>query len=206
MNEKLSLTPIQEDTLTEILNLGVGGAANVLNQMSEEYIEIQVPSLHLLTKEEIKKHAGNDLSSLSIVQLEFNSIINGSASLILSTESAVKLASILQDEEIDQNAPEAEWAETITEVGNIVVNSIMGAVANTFEKEISYLTPQYYRKSILKLFEDENSKNDEIVFLLAEMQFNIKVHSVEAKVIIIFSTDSFTNLITQLDGVYSQSA
>ncbi len=50
----MNITPEQIDTLKELVNIGVGRAANMLNQLVQSRIYLQVPSINVfhLSKDE----------------------------------------------------------------------------------------------------------------------------------------------------------
>ncbi|MFP5259477.1 MAG: chemotaxis protein CheC, partial [Acidobacteriota bacterium] len=49
----MSLSSLQLDILQELINIGVGRAAGMLNQMVNTHIQLQVPVLRVLTPKQL---------------------------------------------------------------------------------------------------------------------------------------------------------
>lgn len=205
MSSTFNLNDDQRDTLTEILNMGVGGAAEVLHQMMGEYIDLSVPNIYLLSSNSLTQEVGEDESEKVAVKLGFKGSVEGNAFLLFPAADAIRLAGLLLGENIDKNAPEAEWSETVTEVGNIVVNSVMGAVANTFNEVLHYSVPQFDIQTPGQFVEKNVSANKESTVVVAEADMKICSASMTAKILIIFSVSSFEHLEEHLDRVYAES-
>ena len=45
----MNLTPDQADILRELMNIGVGRAAGMLNEMTDAYVRLQVPSVGIFS-------------------------------------------------------------------------------------------------------------------------------------------------------------
>ncbi len=79
------ITPTDEqlDTLREIVNIGIGKAASILNGMLESHIELEVPSIIMFDPENPGEEL-TDLSSNNIasVQLSFHGPFSGSSALV----------------------------------------------------------------------------------------------------------------------------
>jgi len=50
------LDEIQTDALKELINIGVGNGAEVLNQMFDSHIELNVPDIHILKPSEVSSY------------------------------------------------------------------------------------------------------------------------------------------------------
>ena len=68
----MNLTPYQIDALTELINIGVGKAAGMLNQILEAHVNLQVPAIKIFPYTEIRNVLHEIVStSLSVVKLAF---------------------------------------------------------------------------------------------------------------------------------------
>ena len=198
----MKLTTDQLDILTELINIGVGQAAAMLNEMIEFPIRLQVPKLQLLTWTELQKELGERLGIdlLSSVQLEFDGSFAGTAQLVFPTESAATLVSVLTGE--DEESPELNALKigTLTEVGNIVINGVMGVISNMLEQPMRYAVPTYTEEDIKHLVPQQKSEPD-IPILLAQTRFNIEALQVQGDIILFFNVGSFDTLLNIIDNL-----
>ncbi|MHC1712556.1 MAG: chemotaxis protein CheC [Solidesulfovibrio sp.] len=79
------MTPssMQLDILQELINIGVGRAAGMLNQLVNTHIQLQVPVLRVLTPAQLADmYASRSSSVFSAVQLSFAGEFTGISALI----------------------------------------------------------------------------------------------------------------------------
>jgi chemotaxis protein CheC len=194
-------TPDQIDTLKELINIGVGRAAGMLNDMLQSRVSLQVPYVKLFTpvtlQEEMEK-LGNE--KLSTVRLTFKGPFSGIASLVFPPDSAAKLVDVLTGEEPGETDMDSIRTGTLTEVGNIILNGVMGSIGNVLEKHINYSIPTYMEDNIKKLMlADTLDANTTI--LLAHTRFSIEQLHIEGDIILLFEVGSFDALLTAIDSI-----
>lgn len=56
----MKLTDLELDALTEVFNMGVGQAADALSQLAGEPVELSIPLVQLLPKQEVVRQLAND--------------------------------------------------------------------------------------------------------------------------------------------------
>lgn len=200
----MKLTADQLDALTELINIGVGQAAGMLNEMIEFRIQLQVPWLKLLSsselQEELEKRLGKE--QLSSVQLEFSGSFGGQTQLVFPTDSAATLVEVLTGEESESPALDELKIGTLTEVGNIVINGVMGSIGNILSQPIHYDVPNYIENDIEHLLPHLSQKSgDQGNFLLAQTRFDIQELRVQGDIILFFNMGSFNALLAAIDNV-----
>ncbi len=197
----MNLTSEQIDALKELINIGIGRAASMLNQMVHSRVHLQVPfikvfSLHEAEKE--LKRLGKD--RLATVQLLFKGVFSGTAALVFPTESASNLVAVLTGEEPGSPDLDAVRAGTLSEVGNIVINGVMGTIGNMLRERIDYSFPRYAEDTIEKVLElsklDPSSSG-----LLAQTRFEVKELQVEGDIILLFEVGSFNILLDAVEAI-----
>jgi len=191
-----TLSPLQLDILQELINIGVGRAAGMLNQMVNTHIQLQVPVLRVLTPGELSQlYAGRANSVFSAVQLSFTGQFAGISALIFPPESASKLVWVVLGREA---LPDDDFmrAGTLQEVGNIVLNGVMGSIANILKEPLRFSPPDYIEADIAGIVGCEGT-----MILVARTQFSMKDHLIEGEVLIIFSLSSFDSLLTAIDSL-----
>lgn len=201
----MNLTPSQLDILQEIINIGVGRAANVLNEMIAAHIRLQVPAIKVLSHLDIKQElaAKLRLEPISSVRLGFTGTLSGNAHLVFPTDSASKLVAILTDEEIGTPDLDAVKIGTLTEVGNIVINGAIGSISNLLKQQLRYSMPAYIEGSIEQLLTNGSSSINATI-LLAQTRFTIDQLQVEGDIILFFNLGSFDILLTSIEQYYGE--
>jgi len=189
----IELTEEQEDILSELVNIGVGRAAATLNEMIGHHIHLRVPFVKLICKENFHDYVDyDDETSLSSVQMGFQGDFNGNAVLVFPEESASILVSSLTDE--PQDSPEMDELKsgTLIEVGNILINGVMGSIGNLLKAKLDYAVPDYLECKVDYLSSLGGNKSS---ILLAEASFAIDELKVQGDILLFFHVSSFENVL-----------
>ncbi len=195
----MNVTAEQLDALQELINIGVGRAASLLNEMVNSYITLQIPSVKVLTPtdayQELAKRFHDD--SLASVKLGFTGSFHGTASLVFPTDSASTLVAVLTGEEPGSVDLDAVKIGTLSEIGNIVINGVMGSLTNVLKQYINYTLPVYLEDKIENLLLSAHDSNSKI--LLAQARFTIQQLEIIGDIILIFQVDTFDALINAIN-------
>ncbi len=195
------ITPTEDqlDTLREIVNVGIGKAAGILNGMLESHIKLEVPSIIMFDPEnpgeDITEKGNSDLSS---VQLDFYGPFSGSSALVLPPESVDKLVTALTGEEPGSEGFDEATSGTLYEIGNILINAVMGSIANLLAAQIDFSPPIYKEGSFTDLIKQKDSKED-LAFLLIRANFKVQEPQISGNVFLVFELGSFAELLTEID-------
>lgn len=196
----MNFTDSQIDTLQELVNVGVGRAAGMLNQMIDSHIELQVPLTKIISlsavKEELEKQLNGD--RISAVQLEFIGSFSGIAQLVFPTDSAAALVSTLTGEEIGTFDLDSVKIGTLSEVGNIVINGVMGSISNVLKEHLEYSLPIYIEDTVEHLLTGDGIESH-VAVLLARARFNIENIQVTGDIILIFKVGSFDVFLASIN-------
>lgn len=129
-----NLSSIQLDVLREIGNIGAGNAATSMATLIEKRIDMEVPSVDIVSFDEMVEIVGGP--EQLIVSMFFNIIgeAPGTVYLILTLDEAETLVQqILNDGEIqlfNQNKFDELAISALKEVGNILTGSYLSALAD----------------------------------------------------------------------------
>jgi chemotaxis protein CheC len=178
-----------KDVITELTNIGVGDAASVLNEMVESHVTLQAPMLVILTPQELEARLQNDIGEdISLVQMHFNGGMNGVANLLFPIESGKKLTNLLSEgfEEEDYNSLKAG---TLTEVGNIILNSVLASFSNALSEHLDYQLPEFSDLHVKQFIKNELFQGNDVSFL-CEVNFAVQSASIEGHVVLVFDIDS----------------
>lgn len=198
----MELTADEIDALKELINIGVGNAAGMLNEMLQFPIQLHIPDVDLLSplelQSELKKRFGID--QLSVVQLAFKGSFSGSAQLMFPTESALNLVSVLTGE--DKASPDLDSLKisTLSEVGNMLINGVMGSIGNVLDQPLDYEVPYYSEEEIEELLAKGESLEYGTV-LLAPAHFSIEELQIQGDILLFFDAVSFKLLLEAISAV-----
>jgi len=195
------LTPRQIDALTEIINIGVGRAASILNEMVGHHVTLHVPEVKIISLSRVGEATGYSANArLSTVKMPFEGALSGIASLIFPPESASKLVAMLVGEESDEADLDSMKVETLNEVGNIVLNSVIGSIGNMLDHRFEYSVPVFSDGVFGDIFNSSSGENS--VAIIAKADFSITGHNITGDIMIIFELDSFDNIVAAIDASF----
>jgi len=199
----IHLTEHHLDSLKEIINIGMGRAASSLNQLLELHIDLFVPELIILQQQSLPQWFATNSENVTSVKMEFGGIFDGHAQLILPFSSARLIVKILNN---SKTAPETFDAMTrgmLAEVGNIILNGVMGSLSNMLGQNLTYRIPTYSESTLSETLQlnNLNSEINDVVVLVARAHFAIKGSDIEGDVYLTFVGQSFNRLITEIDAL-----
>ncbi len=196
----MKLSPRELDALQELVNIGIGQAAGILNDMIESPIRLQIPYLQILSPADLQAELEQHLNGeqISAVQLKFTGSFGGIAQLVFPTNSAATLVTMLTGEEVGTHDLDSVKIGTLSEVGNIVINGVMGAISNVLQQRLNYSIPNYMEGTIASLLVSGGLTADTVV-LLAQTRFIIEKLHIEGDIILIFNVSSFDTLLTAIN-------
>lgn len=198
----MNLTANQIDALQELVNIGVGQAAGVLNEMIDSHIRLQIPFVKILSPVELQQQLESQVNGeqISSVGLGFTGSFSGLAQLVFPADSADMLVAMLTGEELGTPDLDSVKIGTLSEVGNIVINGVMGSISNVLEQRLDYSLPSYTEGTVELLVTSGNLAPKAVV-LLAQTRFSIERLHIEGDVILIFNVGSFDALLAAIDQV-----
>lgn len=192
----------QLQTLAELFNRGIIKGASVLNTMLNSRIELSVPEIKVITTQKLKTAlAANECERISIVSLPFRNEYNGSAKLFFPSESASKLVTAFTGENIDILELDSIRAGTLTEIGNVVLNAIVGTISNAFNLNFRYNVPTFREIYSKQQFNYLINDGDTFVIYL-KTNFFVKNLEVTGE-LALFLEVGFLGILTNLIDTYS---
>ena len=208
----MRLSEKQIDALREIINIGVGRSAGILNTMLQSHIALQVPYIKLLDPKSLRSEMGVYHEGIvATVQMGFHGSLVGNACLFFPKRSASKLVASLLGEDFENSDSDSVQTGTLSEIGNIVLNGVVGSISNILRLSLDYQIPVYMEgnvDSIIDSLEDgiehvveTDAQQADLAILLARTRFDIKELATEGDIILFFEVGSFESLITAIDRI-----
>ena len=119
-----------------------------------------------------------DGPTMAIIQ-DFRGKIMGRSALVLPHASGLRLAAL---GEVTEPADELdlEMSGILVEVGNIMLNSVLGAISNIISTHLDYSVPQFYSVRPVDVLLSQWTENYRAL-LLADADFWLRRHSFMAR-------------------------
>ena len=184
-----------DDALSELVNIGVGRAAASLSSMVQERIDLSVPKVMTISFSELRHHLGleKEMSmdpDISIVQQPFGGKVGGTASILFPLASARKLVGLLTSGALSSEELDLEMEAALTEVGNILINGVMGTIGNITGMDINFQLPEYLKCTADEL--EHSFQNREL--MLAMVLISISGQEITGHLILLFDLPSIESL------------
>ena len=194
---RMQLSPMQQDILQELINIGVGRAANLLNQMTGSHITLKVPEIQILAAQEMLTRFDTlKQETVSAIRLGFDGSFSGTAALVFPPRSASNLITLIIGEEPVADDLDSMRVGTLQEIGNIVLNSVMGTFSNILGEHFNYVPPDYSEDSF-ENFVLGNQRSHGMV-LMIRAHFKLEDKSIMGDLLIFFSRDTYEALLSLL--------
>jgi chemotaxis protein CheC len=186
--------------LQELINIGVGKGAQVLNTLLSHHVVLSVPVVTETTAESLVDALGLDKAkALSCVQMGYRGSLQGEVQLLFPSETASQMVSLIIGESFAAEELDFIRQATLTEVGNIVINAVVGTLSNLFGFHLQYTLP-IYRGGTLEAIEDQVELEPMQVVLLARTQFLIQDLALEGNMVLFFSMPTYRTLEDALEA------
>lgn len=142
----LTLSELERDALTELVNIGVSHAAGSLRQLVQEEILLSVPAIEIATHRMaatlITEREGDNLIA---VRQDFAGALQGRALLIFPQSNSLELVRAVIGHFISAEEAAGMEEEALAETGNVILNSCLASMANMLRRSLTMSLPQVLR-------------------------------------------------------------
>ena len=183
------LTDFERDQLAEVINIGGGNASIALSQMVGKKVMIDIPDMFIGKVEEAIKFLGGSEKVITVIILKLLGDVSGSVILILTPESALKLARILTSK-LNRNIEILDelGRSALREVGNIVSGAGVTALAKFLDMNILQsvpgITTDMLGSTIDALLAEVKAKSDAV--MVFKVNFEIEGERIEGQLFFLF--------------------
>ncbi len=198
----MKLSDMEIDALTEMVNIGVGRAANSLSDIIGEHILLKVPHVRVFPLDDLADAlSAFEKDKHSSVLQAFHGDFTGTSALIFPPQSAVRLVSALTGGEIDSPTLDSVRSGTLVEIGNIVINAILGTMGNMLDSSFIFSLPEYREiRNIKDIIDGDGPRKEKGLIMLAEANFNISTLEINGFIFIVFKLESIKNLVRMISS------
>lgn len=161
------------DALTEMVQVGVGFSAGLLQSILDAPVELRNPQIEWIQAYDLP----NGFDPLTSVELGFSGLLLGDAKMLFPRETALYLAALLNEAAPDSPDLDSLCGPTLTELGNLVLNGIVGTISNRLDLQLHYEVPRYAETPQQEWLAARSSERT----LLVRSRLAVKDHPVEGE-------------------------
>ena len=198
----MDLTESQRDTLSELINIGYGRAAGALSELTGYRITLEVPEVAMHPLDRIAELLGNLIpSQVASVDQAFSGPISGRAYLLLDQRAALVLSQLLTESFSDTSVLDSNARETITEVGNILLNACLGVFGNLLHVHVAFQVPRFRLDTVQGVLGSNKHEPDGPARygLMIHTRFHVKTKDIAGYLVIVLGIASLDRLLAELD-------
>ncbi len=194
----MALNELQRDALGEIFNIGVGRAASSLSQIVNDTVLLSAPEVTLVRREEASRVLlGSEFRQFSTVSQHFSGAFDAEAMLIFPESNALEIVRLMVGPHMSIEELSEFEQEAMCEVGNIILNACMSALADLFHIALNGTLPVHR-------FGDTESLaflgGDDQMILVLQVDMTISQQRVQGHILFLLSVVSMKSMLDCLDA------
>lgn len=191
----VSLSELEFDALSELVNLGVGNAATGLREMVREEVLLSVPKVSIVPREQAIADLGpHGVNRLVAVHQHFEGDIRGRALLIFPEAQSMELVRAVVGDELSlEDIMELEQ-EAMAETGNVLLNTCLGTIANNLRRSLRISLPEVIQGngSQLLSLSPEPCADDIVLFIYID--FSVRNRNIQGYLAMLLDLPSLVAL------------
>jgi chemotaxis protein CheC len=196
----INLTSVQFQALQALFDTGVNRANTLLMYLTDSPIQVKMSPIQVLPVQQLQMTlvARVGRGQAGAMELSYNGEFDGLAQILFTEETATGLVNTIADPRRRQLDRQATRIKTLTEVGNIFFNGLMGSLSNVTDRSITYLAPSYREDRIKQLIAIDPSAGSTAIF--GQIQFTPQLFQGSNPILIfqVSPLDKFLELVEQV--------
>lgn len=191
------LGELEQDALTELVNIGVSRAASSLRKMIGHQVLLSVPALEIVSRRVaatlIKERESGDLVA---VRQDFTGAFAGRALLIFPEVNSLALVRAVTGDELGEAEVAELEDEALAETGNVVLYGCLATMANMLKRPLEMSLPAVVRGDGQVLFElaDIDANADVGVVLFLYINFSVSGRDIRGYIAMLMDLPSIDAL------------
>lgn len=196
----------KNDILIELFNIGVGKAASLLSEIINRTILLSIPKINILNNKNLELESEDYLpkildGTLMVSSISFKEKLTGKANLIFPAKEMrtfINLCLNMTDEAVpgDMDFTDIDF-DVIKEIGNIILNGIIGELGNNLNMQLDYTLPEVQVYDRIDF--DKDIKCDEYKsVIILYITFKIDGTEISGAVMVDLTLNSLNELLKNL--------
>ena len=194
-----NLSELQHDALVEIFNIGVGHAAAAMSEIVNEEVTMSVPSITFVNRADAAAMLGNkEASRVCGVSQHYEGAFKTEAILMFPEDKSLDIVRLMVGESVPLKELTEMEQEAMSEIGNIILNSCVGTLANIFQHELRGSLPAYHVGTSDEILTASGSEPDAVVLML-HIDFVLEKHQIQGYVAFVLDLSAMHDLKAQIN-------
>jgi chemotaxis protein CheC len=195
-----NLSELQHDALVEIFNIGVGHAAASMSGIVNEEVTMSVPSISFVNRTEAALMlVDNDTRRICGVSQHYDGAFSTEAILMFPEEKSLEIVRLMVGELLPYTELTEMEQEAMSEIGNIILNSCVGTLANIFGEELEGSLPVYHIGTSEDILSATGETAFDAVVLMLHIDFILEIHQIHGYVAFILDVSALHDLQHHVD-------
>jgi chemotaxis protein CheC len=191
----MSLSELERDALTELVNIGVSRAAAGLRQMVGEEVLLSVPSIEVVSYRTAVALLGErESDELVAVRQDFSGAFAGRALLIFPQSNSLELVRAVVGDDMPAEELPTMVHEALAETGNIILNGCLATMANMLRQSLDMTLPEVLHGDGADLFELASQVDEDGLVLFLYINFAMQHHDIRGYIAMLMDLPSLTSL------------
>jgi chemotaxis protein CheC len=192
----------QMDALSKLVTQGTKSGVEVLMQMLGADIVLDVPTIAYLDSDGTTTADISAGEVFTVVAVGFDGRLKGNSGLFFEASSTGKFVGQVAGDDADEEEINFIAAGVLTELGNIVLNRVMGAISNALQLSLDYVVPDFYQGELSRLWQVDAAR-DPLDGLLVRTRFEVSDMETNGQIAIFFEKASFQSVADKIDALSS---
>jgi chemotaxis protein CheC len=199
-----TLTELEHDALVELFNLGVGQAAAAMSQIVHEEVTMSVPTILFQTRADcIRTLGASEGRRICAITQRYEGAFKTDAILMFPEEKSLEIVRLMVGQTLSMEELSEMEQEAMSEIGNIILNSCMGTLANIAGKELQGSLPLYHVGTSGEILGRTGGQWDGLVLTL-KIDFSIERHQIHGYVAFLLDLTALHDLRQYIDNYLSR--
>lgn len=193
----IDLSELEHDTISELINIGVGRAAASLSEMVDQPVELTVPTITFVERFSDSNLTSSPEEVVSAVSQTFDGPFKGEAMLVFPEKRSLELVRRLLKVDVPLDTLTDLEQEALMEVGNIILNACLGSISNVLGEPINCSMPSFRKResrSLLDVDQAELNAGSMPVLMILHVQFMLRHNDIDGYVLFVMDLDSIQML------------
>ncbi|HBN47675.1 MAG TPA: chemotaxis protein CheC [Thalassospira sp.] len=194
----IDLSELEHDTISELINIGVGRAAASLLEMVDQPVELTVPTITFVERFSDSNLTSSPEEVVSAVSQSFDGPFKGEAMLVFPEKRSLELVRRLLKVDVPLDTLTDLEQEALMEVGNIILNACLGSIANVLGEPINCSMPTFRKRETRALLNEDTAfdaaSGKMPVLMILHVQFMLRQNDIDGYVLFVMDLDSIQTL------------
>lgn len=201
----IALTELERDALTEIFNIGVGLAADVLSQMVNEPVRLSVPLVELTSQQNAKNYyLAREQRPLCVIRQTYSGEVTTDAILMFPEENSLELVRLMVGGDLPLEHLTEMEQDAMAEIGNIILNAVISSLSSTLNLTFEGSLPEVSVVSVEDIFSTQKASaqgsEEQASVLALTIEFSLSARQISGYLAFLLDIPSGTKLVSHLHG------